>query len=345
MSRKLISLSAAAALICSTAIADAPDVAVDIAPVHSLVARVMQGVGTPELVIDQGASPHEYNLRPSDAKALQDAKLVFWMGEDLTPWMEGALETLSSDAKIVSLLEAKETSLLEFREGALFEEHDHGDKDHDGHDDHDDHDEHEDHGDEKHDDHDEHEDHSDEKHDGHDDHDDHGHGAHDPHAWLSLENANAWLNMIAAKLSETDPKNAGTYFANAASAREEILALKAEVSAKLDPVRGHSFIVFHDAYQYFESSFDFPASGAISLGDASDPSPARISEIQDRVDDEGVDCVLAEPQFNQGIVSAVLEGTDAKTGVIDPLGFGLEPGPELYPQLIRNMAKTLTGCL
>ena len=328
MSRKLISLSAAAALICSTAIADAPDVAVDIAPVHSLVARVMQGVGTPELVIDQGASPHEYNLRPSDAKALQDAKLVFWMGEDLTPWMEGALETLSSDAKIVSLLEAKETSLLEFREGALFEEHDHGDKDHDGHDDHDDH-----------------EDHSDEKHDDHDDHDDHGHGAHDPHAWLSLENANAWLNMIAAKLSETDPKNAGTYFANAASAREEILALKAEVSAKLDPVRGHSFIVFHDAYQYFESSFDFPASGAISLGDASDPSPARISEIQDRVDDEGVDCVLAEPQFNQGIVSAVLEGTDAKTGVIDPLGFGLEPGPELYPQLIRNMAKTLTGCL
>ena len=151
--------------------------------------------------------------------------------------------------------------------------------------------------------------------------------------------------MIAAKLSETDPKNAGTYFANAASAREEILALKAEVSAKLDPVRGHSFIVFHDAYQYFESSFDFPASGAISLGDASDPSPARISEIQDRFDDEGVDCVLAEPQFNQGIVSAVLEGTDAKTGVIDPLGFGLEPGPELYPQLIRNMAKTLTGCL
>ena len=356
MSRKLISLSAAAALICSTAIADAPDVAVDIAPVHSLVARVMQGVGTPELVIDQGASPHEYNLRPSDAKALQDAKLVFWMGEDLTPWMEGALETLSSDAKIVSLLEAKETSLLEFREGALFEEHDHGDKDHDGHDDHDDHEDHsdekhddhdghEDHGDEKHDDHDGHEDHGEKKHDDHDDHDDHGHGAHDPHAWLSLENANAWLNMIAAKLSETDPKNAGTYFANAASAREEILALKAEVSAKLDPVRGHSFIVFHDAYQYFESSFDFPASGAISLGDASDPSPARISEIQDRVDDEGVDCVLAEPQFNQGIVSAVLEGTDAKTGVIDPLGFGLEPGPELYPQLIRNMAKTLTGCL
>ena len=339
MSRKLISLSAAAALICSTAIADAPDVAVDIAPVHSLVARVMQGVGTPELVIDQGASPHEYNLRPSDAKALQDAKLVFWMGEDLTPWMEDALETLSGDAKIVSLLEAKETSLLEFREGALFEEHGHGDKNHDGHDDHDDH---EDHSDEKHDDHDGHEDHGEKK---HDDHDDHGHGAHDPHAWLSLENANAWLNMIAAKLSETDPKNAGTYFANAASAREEILALKAEVSAKLDPVRGHSFIVFHDAYQYFESSFDFPASGAISLGDASDPSPARISEIQDRVDDEGVDCVLAEPQFNQGIVSAVLEGTDAKTGVIDPLGFGLEPGPELYPQLIRNMAKTLTGCL
>jgi len=161
---------------------------------------------------------------------------------------------------------------------------------------------------------------------------------------LSPENARTWLNVIAAQLSSVDPDNAGTYFANAAAAREELAALKTEISATLDPIRGGSFIVFHDAYQYFETDFDFPAAGAISIGDASDPSPARIAEIQGRIRDEGVDCVLAEPQFNPGIIATVLEGTDAKTSVIDPLGAALEPGPGLYPQLLRDMAKSLQDC-
>lgn len=122
-------------------------------------------------------------------------------------------------------------------------------------------------------------------------------------------------------------------------------ALSAEVAQTLEPVRGGSFIVFHDAYQYFENDFDFPAAGAISLGDAADPSPARIAEIQGRITGEGVDCVLAEPQFNPGIIETVLAGTEANTGVIDPLGSELEPGKDLYPQLIQNMAKTLAECL
>ena len=151
--------------------------------------------------------------------------------------------------------------------------------------------------------------------------------------------------MIAAQLSASDPDNAGAYFANAAAARAEMEALSAEVNEILEPVRGGSFIVFHDAYQYFESDFDFPASGAVSVSDASDPSPARIAEIQGRIRDEGVDCVLAEPQFNPGLVTTVLDGTAANTGVIDPLGAALEPGADLYPQLIRNMARTLAECL
>jgi len=306
MSRKLLSLSTAAVLMGGTALAEAPKVAVDIAPVHSLVARVMKGVGTPDLIVQPGASPHEYSLRPSEAAALQEADLVFWIGEDLTPWMEKAVETLATNASVTSLLEADGTKLLDFREGALFEAHDHSD---------------------------------------HEEHDDHAHGDHDPHAWLSPQNAGTWLNVIAAQLSAADPDNAGAYFANAAAARSEMAALSAEVNATLDPVRGGSFIVFHDAYQYFETDFDFPASGAISISDASDPSPARIAEIQARVTAEGIDCVLAEPQFNQGLVTTVLDGTDAKTGVIDPLGAVLEPGAALYPQLIRNMAATLAKCL
>jgi zinc transport system substrate-binding protein len=315
MSRKLSSVFATAALMSSTALADVPNVVVDIAPVHSLVARVMQDVGAPDLIIKTGASPHDYRLRPSEAKALQDANLVIWMGKELTPWMEDAVKTLSTEAAILTLLEKDETTLLEFRESVLFEEHDHDD-------------------------------HSDKEHAETEDqdHDEHAHGAHDPHAWLSPENAKIWLNLIAAQLSTADPDNASTYFVNAAAAMTEIDTLMADVSTMLDPVRGNSFIVFHDAYQYFETVFEFPASGAISLGDATDPSPARIARVQGRIQEQKIQCVLAEPQFKKGLVVTVLEGTDAKTSIIDPLGVALEPGPALYPQLIRNMAKTLVDC-
>lgn len=386
MSRKLVALGTLASLLGSAALADVPNVATDISPVHSLVARVMAGVGEPSQVIASGASPHEYNLRPSEARALQDADLVFWIGEDLTPWLEDSIETLAEDADVVTLLDAEGVTQLAFREGALFEAHvheehgdDHGHDDHDhddhGHDDHEqghkdhahddehagkeehDHDDHghddhahdhDEHADEAHD-HDKHADHK--KHDDHDHedhadgHDGHHHGEHDPHAWLSPENASVWLNTIAAALSAADPDNAGTYFANAAAGREDLAALTDEIDGILDPVRGKSFVVFHDAYQYFETEFDFPASGAISLSDATDPSPARIAEIQARVADEGIECVLSEPQFNQSLVATVMDGTQAKTAVIDPLGVGLEPGPEFYPQLLRNLATSLADCL
>ena len=321
MSRKLLTLSLTTTLMGGWAYADTPQVAVDIAPVHSLVARVMDGVGTPDLIIQPGASPHEYSLRPSEAAALQNANLVFWIGPDLTPWLIDTIKTLAPDAAVTALMEADGTIELEFREGALFEAHAHEDDD----------------------------DHVDEAHDDHDDeetgHEGHGQGAHDPHAWLSPQNAMTWLNVIAGQLSAADPDNAGAYFTNAAAGRTEMEALIGEVIATLDPVRDGQFLVFHDAYQYFEMDFDFPASGAISIGDASDPSPARIAGIQDRIAEQGIDCVLAEPQFNPGLVATVLDGTEAGTGMLDPLGSDLEPGPALYSQLIRNLSTALAGCM
>lgn len=310
MSRKLVPAILAFVSLGTTAIADVPSVAVDIAPVHSLVARVMDGVGTPDLVIPSGASPHEHRLRPSEAAALENAEIVFWVGEDLTPWLQAAIETLAEDASVTGLLDAEDTVRLAFREGAMFEAHDHEESaDHD---------------------------HS---------HDDHGHGQYDPHAWLSPDNASAWLDLIAVRLSEVDPDNAGSYFANAAAGREELKALKGEITAILDPIRGKRFLVFHDAYQYFETAFDFPAAGAISLSDATDPSPARIAEIQAQMAEQAVDCVLAEPQFNPGLVATVMDGTDVATGVLDPLGSALEPGEDMYPRLLRNLASALADCL
>ncbi|WP_047996634.1 zinc ABC transporter substrate-binding protein [Puniceibacterium sp. IMCC21224] len=322
MSRTLLPASLAAALIGGSALAQAPSVAVDIAPVHSLVARVMQGVGTPDLIVQPGASPHQYALRPSEARGLQEADLVFWVSAGLTPWLDGAIETLAADASVTELLESDGTVTLDFREGALFEKHVHSGEAHD------------DHAEEEHDDHTEHDDHA-----GHD------HDKHDPHAWLSPQNASNWMNVVAAQLSAADPENAGIYFANAAAGRVEIATMITEVNTMLEPLRGNRFIVFHDAYQYFETDFDFPAAGAISISDASDPSPARIAEIRERIAAEDINCVLAEPQFNPGLAATVLDGSNADTAVIDPMGSDLEIGPALYLQLIRNLATSLAKCL
>jgi len=316
MSRTLLSLCLTAAWLAGPAYADRPRVAVDIAPIHSLVAQVMEGIGMPDLIIQPGATPHEYSLRPSEAAALQSADLVFWIGPDLTPWLEEAIETLAPAADLTTLMDIDGTVQLEFREDAVFEAHDHSD--HADEDDHDDHDDHADHGD---------------------------HAGHDPHAWLSPKNAMTWLEVIAGRLSAVDPVNSDAYVANAASGRAVIEALMDEVDATLDPVRGRAFIVFHDAYQYFETDFDVSASGAISISDASDPSPARIAEIRGQIAEQGVDCVLAEPQFNPGLVATVLRGSDAQMGIVDPLGADLELGAELYPQLIRNLSNALAECL
>ncbi len=310
--------------------AEVPRVAADITPVHGLVARVMQDLGEPALVVPTGASPHGYSMRPSEARALDQADVVFWLGEPLTPWLQGPLEELAGDAHRVELLEAEGTVVLPFREGARFEAHAH-DGDEEDHADHDGHDAHEDHEDDA-----EEDDHS-------GDHGDHNDGA-DPHAWLLPANAQAWLDVIAEELAEHDPGNAAVYMANAEVGKKEIADTVASVSAALEPFRAKQFIVFHDAYQYFERGFGLNAAGAISISDASKPGPARIAEVRGVVADLKVACVFSEPQFNPGMVATVLDGTGAGTAVLDPLGAKLEAGPRFYPALLQDIGAAIAGC-
>jgi zinc transport system substrate-binding protein len=354
---------AVAALMAGTgaAWAEVPRVAADIPPVHGLVARVMQGLGEPALVVPPGASPHGYSMRPSEARALDQADVVFWLGEALTPWLEGPLEELAGGAHRVELLEAEGTTVLPFREGARFEAHAHDDHaghgEHEDHDGHADHEGHDDHGHEEHASHDDHDGHGHQEHaeghDGHADHDDHEdhadadgprHEGADPHAWLLPANAQAWLDVIAEELAEHDPDNAAAYMANAEAGKQEIAEAVASVSAQLEPFRAKQFIVFHDAYQYFERGFGLNAAGAISSSDAAKPSPARIAEVRDVVADLKVSCVFSEPQFNPGVVATVLDGTGAGTAVLDPLGAKLEPGPQFYPALLQEIGTAIAGC-
>jgi len=321
MRRNLLLATASALCLAGTTHADVPSVAADIPPVHSLVAMVMQGVGSPDLLVQPGASPHGYSLRPSEAQALEKADAVFWVGEGLEPWLEGSLEALAGDAIVVELMEADGTTELPFREGATFEKHSHDEDEH-----------HEDAG----------EDHAKEGDQGHEEE---KHAGHDPHGWLDPENGRAWIDAIAATLSDLDPDNAETYRANAQTGKDKIVAAINQVVADLNSVRGKPFIVFHDAYQYFETRFNVPAAGSIKLGDATDPSPARIKEVHQKVQDLNITCVFSEPQFNPGLVKTVFGGSEVKTGLLDPLGTALELGPDLYPQLIRNVGTGLADCL
>lgn len=305
----------------------APQVATDIAPVHSLVARVMAGAGTPALIVPPGASPHGHAMRPSEAAALDRAEVVFWMGEALSPWLEDPIGTLAGDAHVIELLGAGGSSVLDFREGLDFapraaEALEHA---------------HDDHGDD---------DHAEDAHakDAHGHDQGHAHDGADPHAWLDPANARAWLSVIAAELADHDPENAAIYNTNAVEAVAELDALEAEIAARLAAVRDVPYLVFHDAYQYFETRFGVSPAGALSASDAADPGPARIAALRDLARERGIVCVFSEPQFDSTRVRAVF-GETVRHRVLDPLGSTHEPGAALYPALLGDMATALAECL
>ena len=340
---RLKALLLASTLLAASAVSASAEVNVvaSIKPIHSLVAAVMEGVGEPGLIVEGAGSPHNYALKPSQAQMLEQADLVFWVGHELEAFLEKPLETVGANARSIELIDAHDLVKLGFREGGAFDKHDHGDEA--GHDDHAHDAEAElDHAHEKtaeaeH-------DHAHEKtaeagHEGHD------HGAFDAHVWLDPVNAKAMVHELEDALVEADPANAARYEANAEAVTARLDALIAEVAAELEPVKGKGFIVFHDAYQYFENRFGVTASGSITVSPEVMPGAERITEIRARVQDLGAACVFAEPQFEPKLVSTVIEGTAARAGTIDPLGAELDAGPDLYFQVIRNMATSLSTCL
>jgi zinc transport system substrate-binding protein len=313
---------------------EAPRVVASIQPIHGLVAAVMEGVGEPTLIVRGYGSPHTYQMRPSEAQALQEADVVFRVGEGLETFLTRPLANLPHHARIVELMETPGLTLLEAREGGPWEPHDHARDDH-GHD-HDHAHADDDHGHDH--------DHDDHGHDhGHDGH--HRHGLYDGHIWLDPENARLMVGMIAAALAEVDPGRAEIYRSNAESARERLAELDAELGQRLEPVRDAGFIVFHDAYQYLEHRYGLNALGSITVGPERMPGARRLSEIRARIGEVGATCVFREPQFESALIETVVEGTGADRGVLDPLGADLEPGPDSYFRMMLANAEALVDCL
>lgn len=300
----------AAFLAATATAANALDgVVASIKPVHSLVAAVMGDTGTPALLVQGAASPHGFTLKPSQAGELEQARLVFWIGHELEPFLEKPMETIAAQAQSVELIEAEGLIRLAPREGGMFEAH----EDHDG-----------DHG---------------------ADEDDHGHGAFDPHVWLDPENARIFVREIVRALSAADPANAAAYRANGEATMARLDVLSQDVRTILASAKGRGFVVFHDAYHYFENRFEVRASGSITVSPEVMPGAARIAEIRASMKQLGAACVFAEPQFEPKLIDVIMEGTGARTGALDPLGAQLDDGPDLYFNLIRNMASAMRDCL
>ena len=292
-------------------------VVTSIKPLHSLTSYIMEGVGEPELIIDGVASPHNFQIKPSHAKMLQNADLVIWIGEDLESFLPTALKSIPKDAVVFELLDQSGLKKLKFREKNIFK----------GHDDHG-HDEHA----KKEDDHDDH---------GHDDHG-HGHGSFDPHIWLDPANAKVIVKKITNQLSKIDKDNASTYKANSKKVIKDLDGLIKEVKNEIN--KDASFVVFHDAYQYFEKRFGLSVIGALTVNPDVMPGAEQLSEIREVIEHEKAKCIFSEPQFNPNIINSIASDTGVKTGVLDPLGANIDKGKNMYFDLIKDMSNSLKGC-
>ena len=310
-------------------------VVASIKPIHSLASYLMDGVKKPDLIVDGYASPHGFAMKPSHAKMLQEADLIFWVGEDIESFLVKPLGSIAKKAEKIELMEIKGIKKLKFRERNIFDGHDdHGHKE----DDHDDHAKKED----GHDDHDH--DKDEHKEDGHDDHghEGHAHGEFDPHIWLDPLNAKKILKEMAKHLIENDQANESIYKENLKKANKDLDKLVKQVKSELN--KDFKSIVFHDAYQYFEKRFKVNVLGAFTVNTDVLPGAEQLSEIREIIEHEKVTCVFSDPQFNQDIINAVAKDMNINTGVIDPLGATLNPGKDLYFNLIKNMSKSFQGC-
>jgi zinc transport system substrate-binding protein len=324
--------------------AESRTVVATILPIHSLVAGLVGEIHAVEVLLPASASPHGYAMRPSEARTLQNAELLVWVGPDLETFLERPLSEPLGGRTVISLMDDLELDLLPVRKGGIWELHDHDahdaahGHDHHGHD-------HEprkdapaghDHG---------HHDH------GHaDEHQDHREPVPavqdpDPHLWLSPAVTRQIAVGLTERLALWDPAHAEAFERNRDALIARIDALEADIARQLEPVRDRPFLVFHDAYQYFEHHFGLNAAGSITLDPALSPGARRVQELRTRLQTDDVSCLFTEPQFRPALAQTLVEGTKTDLGELDPVGSELEPGPDAWFLLMQNLADDLTDCL
>lgn len=305
---QLAAIAACLSLPLAGTAAAKPNVVVSILPVAAIVAGVMEGVDTPSVIVRGNASPHGFALRPSDARALGSADLIFWIGPSYETFLQRPLAGLGGRTQVVELARSPGVTMLPARGGGGWEaDHDHGppaprrgrpaDIELDG------------------------------------------------HMFLAPDNAKAIAQAAAVFLGAVDQENGPHYRYNARRLAERIDALDGELELLLEPVKNRPFIVFHDAYQYLERRYGLTAVGSVTVSAERAPGAQRLRELRRKITDAKAVCVFSEPQFQPAVVKTLVEGTRAKTAVLDPLGAGLPIEVESYFKTMGTLARALAGCL
>ena len=285
-------------------------VLVSIKPFHSLVSAIMQDVSEPLLLINGNNSPHSYALRPSSAENLQQADLVFWGGEILEGFLTKPLQSLASRAKLVSLQETAGLRLLPLRSGIGWQKHE-----------------------------------TDSANDHSAEDETTSTSGTDPHIWLDPYNAKIISSKIVEILTAMDPQNAQSYRRNGEKYGLRLELLDRKLKAEMTKVAETPYMVFHDAYQYFEKRYQLNVVGSMTLHIGFGSSVRRLTAVRKTIQKEKIRCIFSEPQFSPKLLQTVIAGTNVKQGTLDPLGAGLESGAELYFTLLNNLSHNLSSCL
>jgi len=278
------------------------EIVVSIKPLHSLVSAVTEGSNSVSLVIDGSMTPHNFALKPSHAKLLNNAKVLFYIDDEFESGLKKTVKGLPKSVKVIRVSKMKKLRLLSTRADDNWEE--------DGH-----------------------------------DHHDHGHSSNDLHIWLDPNNAIEIVKSITQELSAIYPENINIYKKNAKNIIKEIKTTDLLIKSMLEPVRNKPYIVFHDAYQYFEKAYSLKSVGSILVDPELPASAKRIIKIRSKIKSLNAHCVFKEPQFRAKIVKTVIDGTTTKIGILDPLGADIKSGPDMYTNLLKNIAENLNACL
>lgn len=288
-------------------------VAVSIKPLHSLVAGVMEGVGKPYLIIRSGASPHSYQLKPSDAKALERSRLVFWIGPQFEIFLTKPIQSIGINSESVTLVDTKRLVLRKNRIPSMqsgreshhqtYHRHHNSDSGSDSQ------------------------------------------YETDMHIWLDPKNAKLIVGEIVKYVSAADPKNSIHYQRNGDKIERRLDKLMINLNAGLKPVRDRPYIVFHDAYQYLEKRFNLSKAVSVLVSPDRRPGAETIRLLRRRIEKHRPLCAFSEPQFDPRILRILLEKRRIEFSTLDPVGVDMAPGPDLYFDMMRNIGKSLTTCL
>ena len=289
-----------------------------IQPINSLVSSVIGNTGKTISLIPSQVSPHEYKLKPSDIKKLQNANIIFFVSHHLETRMTKVFKNLPKNIKIINLMENSGIKNLAIRDNQAWERNDHQ--------------------------------HKNEVKDRHykysKKHNDHNHyeKEDDVHIWLSPDNAVKIIQKVNKELSLIFPENDQIFKQNANQMITKIKQLKIELKNELSSIRDKPYVVFHDAYQYFENRFGVSSAGALTLNPDVLPGAKQIDAIQDLIQDKNIKCIFSEPQYNPKIIETLAADMKISTGIMDPLGAFIDQGPEMYQNLILDIANSLKDC-